>query len=360
MSTHTGIATTSKGVVQIIEVDTQKPPFGHVLVKVSHTAIIPLDTYMSDHGRVLTESDYPMVLGFNVSGVIAEVGSGVEDLAVGDRIAAMGVRSASKGLQEYAILSRDSCAKIPDNLTLEEAATIPDNFITAFYTLFDGLGLPIPTFPISAPPPRADTPILIYGAGATSGHYCIQLLSLAGYKNIIATASTKHHPLLRSLGAQHVVDYRDADLSDKILFAAGGKVTLAVDCISARGTLGRLAKVMSADSSVALLLPVKEGDSVAASESGQMWMEVPADWNPFAPTVKLIGVRTLLYQENEYMRDNLMQKILPYLLREKIIEPNRVRLFEHGTLKERADAALELVRSGQVSGEKPVVKVQDV
>lgn len=106
-----------------------------------------------------------------------------------------------------------------------------------------------------------------------------------------------------------------------------------------------------------MLLPVMEGSKHVAGKDAQMWMELPADRNPFPDSVKLVGVRTLLYQQNEYLRDNLMPKILPRLLKEAIIQPNRVRLFDQGSLQDRCQEALNVVRNGQVKGEKVVVKV---
>jgi len=64
--------------------------------------------------------------------------------------------------------------------------------------------------------------------------------------------------------------------------------------------------------------------------------------------------------QNEYLRDNLMPKILPRLLEEGIIQPNRVRLFNQGSLQDRCQEALDVVRNGQVNGEKVVVKVASV
>jgi len=61
--------------------------------------------------------------------------------------------------------------------------------------------------------------------------------------------------------------------------------------------------------------------------------------------------------QNEYLRDNLMPKILPQLLKDNTIKPNRVRLFDRGSLQDRCEKALDVVRNGQVSGEKVVVKV---
>ncbi|KAG2152609.1 uncharacterized protein EDB93DRAFT_1336535, partial [Suillus bovinus] len=74
-----------------------------------------------------------------------------------------------KGLQERANINSSSCAKLPDDYSLEAAATIPDNFVTTFYSLSNCLKLALPTFPAFVLPPHEETPILIYGAGATSG-----------------------------------------------------------------------------------------------------------------------------------------------------------------------------------------------
>ena len=220
----------------------------------------------------------------------------------------------SKGLQTKAVVHQTLCAQvgefvhgtrppinfvlqIPEELTLEAAVTITDNFVTAFYTLFNELGLPIPkTFPATYAPPDADKPILIYGAGATTGQYAIQLLKLAGYTNIIATASTHNHEYLRSLGARHTIDYKSPDMVEQVIRAADGKVGLVMDCISAEGTLKRVAQVVQSNAKVALLLPVKEGDSVM-TESGTAWMSLPPERNPFEASVEVIGVMTFLYQQ---------------------------------------------------------------
>ncbi|KAG2341926.1 hypothetical protein BDR05DRAFT_964578 [Suillus weaverae] len=58
-------------------------------------------------------------------------------------------------------------------------------------------------------------------AGAMPGQYTIQLLALAGYKRVIATASPRHHSYLKSLGAAYIVDYSADDMPEKILLAAG-------------------------------------------------------------------------------------------------------------------------------------------
>lgn len=116
--------------------------------------------------------------------------------------------SKNKSLQEYTLVSKHVVAKVslltnlplcfltdptttqlPPSYPFEQAASIPDNYVTAFWTLFGApnLALPHPSFPPSSPPPDASSPILVYGAGASSGQYTVQLLKLAGYTNILAT-----------------------------------------------------------------------------------------------------------------------------------------------------------------------------
>jgi NADPH:quinone reductase-like Zn-dependent oxidoreductase len=185
-------------------------------------------------------------------------------------------------------------SQVPSALPLANAATIPDNFVTAFFVLFDQLKLPIPTqLPAATAPPNADVPILIYGSGTSVGQYSIQLLKLAGYTRVITTASPKHHASLRSFGAAHVFDYNSPTLVDEIQKAAGGKVQLALDCVSAESTLSIVSRVISPQGTLALLLPIKEGSSVAGTK---LYTQLPEATNPFEKSVNIIYVTSLTYQ----------------------------------------------------------------
>ncbi|KAJ6456111.1 chaperonin 10-like protein [Mycena sanguinolenta] len=363
MAKHTAIAAVAKGQFQAIQVEIEKPGVGEILVKVAYASMIAFDTYITDVGLAVVE--YPVTLGFNAAGTVVEIGLGVSSLTVGDRVTAFqpygqGRKDGPKGtMQEYVVLPAFQCAKVPDSITLDSAATVPDNFITSFYTLFDQLSLPVPpTFPASTPPSDHATPILVYGAGSTTGQYALQLLHAAGYTNVVATASAKHHTFLRTLGATHVFDYTSPTLTSDVARAVGGdgKVARALDAITAEGTIARVAEVLSPQSTVALLLPIKTGDTVAVGEAPMYW-EVPADRNPFPPSATLAYVRTFNYAQNEYLKENLMPKILPELLASGLIQPNRVRLLDEGTFEERVGAGLDLLRNNKVSGEKVVVKI---
>ncbi|KAF7310004.1 PKS-ER domain-containing protein [Mycena indigotica] len=363
MTTHFAIAATAKGQFDAVQVKTETTPGdGKVLIEVAYASMVAFDTYITDLGLGVVE--YPVVLGLNVSGTVKEAG-GASHLSIGDRVIGFsiyggGKKDALQGtIQEYIVLP---AYLIPDTLSLESAATIPDNFITSFFSLFDHLSLSIPqSFPAPSVPANHDVSILIYGAGTTTGQYALQLLRLAGYTNVLATASQRHHDFLRSLGAKHVFDYRSANLTSEIRAVLGPDSTgveLALDGVTAEDTLARIGQVLSPRGTVALLLPIKVGDAVAVGDAGMRW-EIPPQSNPFTAETNMSYVRTFHYDENEYLKQHLMPEILPQLLAADLIQPNRVRLLDQGTLKQRVEIGLNLLRNNKVSGEKVIVKVSE-
>lgn len=198
-------------------------------------------------------------------------------------------------MQEYVVQPRSVLAKVPESTGLKEAATLPDSFVTAYYSLFDQLGLPSS----SPAPPIIDAPILIYGASSTSGSYAIQLLSLAGYKNIIGIASKRNHEYIQSLGANHTFDYNSPTLAQEVEAALGGdrKVLYALDTIAAESTLGIVGRLISPQGKVAILLPIKEGTTLVGGPNQAIYYEVRQDKMPFPKTTSLIYVKTFEYQK---------------------------------------------------------------
>ncbi|KAG6825720.1 hypothetical protein H0H92_002709 [Tricholoma furcatifolium] len=361
MSAHNAVAITKPHTIDTIQVATPSPQENEVLIKVEYASLIPFDTYMSDLGYFV--KSYPVIPGFNASGTIAKLGKGVVDLSVGDRVTAFCFTEFNmKGMQEYTVQPRVVVSKIPDSVSLPEAATIPDNLITSFYTLFNQLELPIPpSFPAKMAPLKASTPILIYGAGSTSGMYMIQLLRAAGYTKILATASERHHEYLKSIGASASFDYANQSklTAEVAKFVGGdGKVPMAVDCIAAEPSMSALANIVSATATVAILLPTKKSNTLTAKHADDFMLGIPEDNAPFPPSAKLLGVRTFLYLEDSSLKENLASKIIPSLLETGTIAPSRVRLMEQGTFQERVELGMDLLRHNKISGEKVVVKVQ--
>ena len=129
----------------------------------------------------------------------------------------------------------------------------------------------------------------------------IQALKLAGYTNIIATASPRHHDLLASLGAKASIDYRSEYLADLIRGSAGGRpVEIAIDCIGARLSIEAYAPAVAKDARVAILMPVKDGDKVYnGKKAGSEYhsLEFPKWTQDALSSAKLIPVYTFRNQD---------------------------------------------------------------
>ena len=165
------------------------------------------------------------------------------------------------------------------------------SFVTAYWTLFGNLKLPVPSeLPAKSSPTEANTSILVWGAGGSTGQYALQVLRLAGYTNVIAIASSHHHDYLRSLGAAVTLDYKAIDIDEQVLKAAGGPVKYVFDTIGDEEySLAHIAKFVAAGSKVAHLLPVRVG------ATGAVQGIKPATDIAFPNGVEVFGVRTAVY-----------------------------------------------------------------
>lgn len=145
--------------------------------------------------------------------------------------------------------------------------------------------------------PNSSLPIFIYGAGATSGQYALQLLKFAGYTNVVAAASLKHEEYLKMLGASHVVDYKNPSFAEDVIKAAGGKVELVMDCISLPSTFALIKQVVKPGAKVAFLAPFKNSESMQGGE-GQLVFDAPKEvTDGFPEGVSFISVKTFFYQQ---------------------------------------------------------------
>lgn len=191
--------------------------------------------------------------------------------------------------------------QLPTGFTLQQAVTLPNNFVTACHTITADLGLPFPwPKPVDYVPPRANDRILIWGGASSVGQYAIQILSYYGYCNIWTTASTRHHETMRSLGAMECFDYRSPSVTSDILESCAPQRTgepsipLILDCIgSLKGTVEPITKIAQSGAKVAVLLPIIVKDS--SDESMPEYAMDVSTAAPWAKGVDAVGVRTHFY-----------------------------------------------------------------
>lgn len=168
------------------------------------------------------------------------------------------------------------------------------------FTLFgaSNLAIPLPTSFPEHSTQDIDTPALVYGAGASSGQYMVQLLKLAGFNTIIVTASPRNHALLKDLGATHCFDYRSPELVKDILTATGGKkLAYVADTIAVRASLSIVAAVSDSKTRLAFLLPFKDGETVANGTESAMHTEMPKWAQDILNGLNVFPVATFKYQE---------------------------------------------------------------
>ncbi|KAF2169501.1 hypothetical protein M409DRAFT_36202 [Zasmidium cellare ATCC 36951] len=218
------------GPLEIVHVPYPTPKEDEVLIRQKVVAFNLVDTKQRDFA--VRSSKFPCVLGLEGGGVVEAVGDGVTRFKVGDEVAGW----EWEAFQERVAAKEGMLFKKPSNLTLVEAASMPDCLVTAISAIVTALHIPLPFFsslPAEGSPPSS---VLILGGASAVGANAVQLLGVA-YPSlpIIATASSKHHSHITNLGASQVVDYKSSSVTADIKAASpnGIGVDIIIDCVAA-------------------------------------------------------------------------------------------------------------------------------
>ena len=181
--------------------DPQAGP-GEIVVDI-HAASVNAADWKVRAGSYAKLTDFPYVLGRDFSGVVAETGAGVTDLAPGDPV--FGVLDAGQegAYAEKVAVKASLAAKKPEGWSDEEAVALALAGLTAIVSLEDTLQL------------RAGETILIQGGAGGVAGFAIQLAKHIG-ATVITTASADNHDYVRSLGADRAIDYRARDFTEEV------------------------------------------------------------------------------------------------------------------------------------------------
>ncbi|MDN6640078.1 MAG: NADP-dependent oxidoreductase [Tetragenococcus sp.] len=187
-----------------------------VLVRVRATSINPIDWKLREgYLQQKYPWNFPIILGWDVAGVIEEVGSDVTQWQVGDQVFARPATTRFGTYADYTVVDENLLVKIPENISYKEAAAVPLAGLTAYQVLFDHGKL------------QAGQKVLIHAGSGGVGTFAIQLAKLQG-AYVYTTASKKNHELLKSLGADETIDYHTTDFekivsqADLVIDALGG------------------------------------------------------------------------------------------------------------------------------------------
>jgi NADPH:quinone reductase-like Zn-dependent oxidoreductase len=181
--------------------DVPKPAIGpdQILVEVYATNINPIEWKMRE-GQMAARygDDFPMILGFDCAGVVAEAGEDVTDFEVGDEIMARSDVGTGRCYAEYAELNPRTVVQKPRDLSFGEAATLPLVGLTAINGLQKCAGL------------KPGQRILIIGASGGVGTLAVQIAKNMGAQ-VTGVCSGRNVDLVASLGADAVIDYTRQD-----------------------------------------------------------------------------------------------------------------------------------------------------
>ncbi|WP_203341186.1 NADP-dependent oxidoreductase [Planococcus beijingensis] len=208
------------GKEQLKEQQVEKPAImdNQVLVEIHATSINPIDWKLREgYLKEMLPWEFPIILGWDAAGIIAEVGKDVKHFKVGDRVFARPATTRQGTYAEYVPVDEDLLAHMPESMTFEEGAAIPLTGLTAYQCLVD-----------FAEVKKGDKVLIHAGAGGV-GSMAIQIANSIG-AYVATTASDKNDELVKSLGANRVINYREEDFSelledfDAVLDTMGGEV----------------------------------------------------------------------------------------------------------------------------------------
>jgi len=161
----------------------------------------------------------PVVVGYEVSGVVDAIGPGVATHRAGGRVLAL---TRFGGYADRAIVPADLAFAIPGQLDHASAAAIPVNYLTAHIALRRMANL------------AAGETVLVHGAGGGVGIAATQIAKLRG-ATVLGTASASKHEAIRAIGVDHAIDYRRGDVAGDVRRLTNGRgVDVVLDPIGGR------------------------------------------------------------------------------------------------------------------------------
>lgn len=226
---------------------------GEVLVEIRAIGVDPIDIKSrTGHGMTqYLEKQEPMILGWDVAGVVAQTAGDVGDLSEGDAVfGTINFPGPGSSYAEYAAAPAGQLAKKPDNITFEQAAAATQSPLTAWQALVDAGDI------------RQGQRVLIHGGAGGVGNYAVQIAHGKGCY-VIATASGADADFVKSLGADEVIDYKEQKFEELV-----SDIDFVLDTVGGENFVRSL-RVLKPEGTI-VLLPSNRKDEAdrAAAEHG--------------------------------------------------------------------------------------------
>lgn len=306
------------------------------------------------------------IVGSDVSGIVEEVGADVTGFAKGDYVSATmhGNVSTNQGaFCEYAVVDTETAIKYDSSTFSKEGLSVgthPSSSINSFEAAASStLGLCTValsysnSLKIDAATSKNKT-ILIWGGASATGVIAIQVAKLVYGLRVFTTASPQNHEFLKSLGADHVFNYRDADVVDQIRKAGNNTIEYGLDVISSPETFQSVYDATEGAENVSLDNLLWLGPtSITTKEGRNVKYGATCAYVVLGTEVKLGPTTLPPNQEAADDYNKIWQEILPRYISQ--IKTANLKVLPAGL--ESTNDALELLRQNKVSAEKVVWRI---
>ncbi len=186
--------------------DSPKPVMedDEVLIRVIAAAVNPVDWKIREGLlREIITYEFPLTLGWDLSGIVMETGKNVSRYSVGDAVYSRPEITRNGAYAEYIAVKENEIAAMPNTISFAEAASIPLAGITAWEAVIDAGQI------------EKGQSILIHAASGGVGSLAVQLAKWKGAR-VYATTSEPNRALVKSLGADEVIDYRSTRFQERL------------------------------------------------------------------------------------------------------------------------------------------------
>ena len=194
-------------VLQEVSVPIPEPRESEVLIHVRAAGVNRPDI-LQRLGMYPVPADADPLPGLEVAGEVTAMGPATSRWQTGDKVMAL---SHGGGYAEYCRVNENHCLPAPENLSMVEAAAIPETYFTVWYNLFMRAGL------------KAGESVLVHGGSSGIGTTAIQLAKAWGASVITTAGSDKKCDFCLDLGADHAINYKDNDWEQAVGELTDGK-----------------------------------------------------------------------------------------------------------------------------------------
>src|ERR1700757_2215884 len=178
------------------------PQASELLIRVHAAGVNPIDWKVREgHMKDFWPHKFPLILGWDLSGVVEELGRGVSRFKISDEVYSLPDPTRDGAYADYIVVCESELALKPNSLHHIRAAAVPLAALTAWQSLFDTAQL------------QPGQRVVIHAGSGGVGHFAVQLAKWKG-AYVFATASTRNQDLLRQLGVDEPIDYSQQRFED--------------------------------------------------------------------------------------------------------------------------------------------------